>query len=67
MSHWTTAGALVLGGFVVLYIGQRAFSRRTPHPLPPGPPGLPWIGNVTGMNPEAPWITYAEWAKTYGR
>ncbi|KAN0084467.1 Cytochrome P450 [Tylopilus felleus] len=66
MSHWTTAGALVLGGFVVLYIGQRAFSRRTPHPLPPGPPGLPWIGNVTGMNPEAPWITYAEWAKTYG-
>ncbi|KIJ66083.1 hypothetical protein HYDPIDRAFT_110226 [Hydnomerulius pinastri MD-312] len=37
-----------------------------PFPLPPGPPGLPVLGNVRGINVAAPWRTYAEWAKTYG-
>lgn len=67
MSDWTTAGTLALAGVVVLYIWRQALARRTAYPLPPGPPGLPWAGNVIGINTSAPWITYAEWTRTYGR
>ncbi|KAH7913775.1 cytochrome P450 [Hygrophoropsis aurantiaca] len=35
-------------------------------PLPPGPTPLPWVGNVRGIDPAAPWTTYAEWGKIYG-
>ncbi|KAF8129583.1 cytochrome P450 [Boletus edulis] len=62
----TTTGTLAFGCFVALYLGRRAFRSRTPYPLPPGPPGLPWVGNVIGINTDAPWLTYAEWARTYG-
>ncbi|KAF8552144.1 cytochrome P450 [Imleria badia] len=54
------------GFLVVLFIGRRSLGSRASYPFPPGPPGLPWVGNVTGVNPDAPWLTYAEWAKTYG-
>ena len=67
MYDWTATGALSLGCVVVLYIARRALGRRTAYPLPPGPPGLPWVGNVIGVDTNAPWITYAEWARTYGR
>ena len=67
MSDWKTTGALVLGSVVVLYLGRRVFGSRDTYPLPPGPPGLPWVGNIAGVDTDAPWKTYAEWAKTYGR
>ncbi|KIJ64047.1 hypothetical protein HYDPIDRAFT_112573 [Hydnomerulius pinastri MD-312] len=35
-------------------------------PLPPGPTPVPFIGNIIGMDVDAPYITYAEWAKMYG-
>ncbi|KAF9222446.1 cytochrome P450 [Gyrodon lividus] len=38
----------------------------SPFPLPPGPPGLPVVGNVRGIDVAAPWLTYAQWAKQYG-
>ncbi|KAF8549585.1 cytochrome P450 [Imleria badia] len=59
MFDWTTTGALVLGSVVVLYIGRRALGRRRSYPLLPGPPGLPWVGTVTGIDAGSPWITYA--------
>lgn len=34
--------------------------------LPPGPPGLPLIGNFRDMPRGHPWITYAKWAEKYG-
>lgn len=65
-SHWTAAFVLIFGCVGVLYIGRQTYWTRPSHPFPPGPPGLPWIGNVIGIDTGAPWITYAEWAKTYG-
>ena len=66
MYDWPTAGTLALGCVAALYIGRRAFGSRTSHPLPPGPLGLPWVGNVIGLDTYAPWKTYAKWARTYG-
>ncbi|KAH7905082.1 cytochrome P450 [Hygrophoropsis aurantiaca] len=41
-------------------------TRRDGPPLPPGPPPTPIVGNVRGINASAPWLTYTEWAATYG-
>ncbi|KAG7439314.1 cytochrome P450 [Guyanagaster necrorhizus] len=52
---------------LLLYLLSVSFNRRRP-PLPPGPKGLPFIGNLWDV-PQAedyPWRTYARWAATYG-
>ncbi|KAF8551832.1 cytochrome P450 [Imleria badia] len=67
---WTVAvSGLVLAFVVVLDIARRHVKNTIPqssYPLPPGPRGLPIIGSVIGVNPDAPWLSYAEWAKKYG-
>ncbi|KAH7923690.1 cytochrome P450 [Leucogyrophana mollusca] len=35
-------------------------------PLPPGPPGIPLLGNVLDINTAEPWLTYTEWREKYG-
>lgn len=35
-------------------------------PLPPGPPGLPFVGNLFQAPKTNPWETYAEWSRKYG-
>ncbi|THH12729.1 hypothetical protein EW146_g7425 [Bondarzewia mesenterica] len=35
-------------------------------PLPPGPKGLPLVGNVMGLPKENQWKTFAEWGKKWG-
>ncbi|KAF8835269.1 cytochrome P450 [Paxillus ammoniavirescens] len=41
-------------------------SRSSGPLLPPGPTPIPFLGNVWGLNADAPYLTYAEWSKTYG-
>ncbi|KAI6006539.1 cytochrome P450 [Pisolithus orientalis] len=35
-------------------------------PYPPGPKGLPFIGNALDIDRKRPHLTYAQWGKTYG-
>ncbi len=46
----------------------RRFTRRSldHRRLPPGPKGFPLIGNLWDVPAEYPWLTYAQWAATYG-
>ncbi len=35
-------------------------------PLPPGPYGIPLLGNALNMAKPRPWIKYTEWSRQYG-
>ncbi|KAK0185472.1 cytochrome P450 [Armillaria mellea] len=47
---------------VVTYIVRRYTFRR----LPPGPRGLPIVGNILDMPTTKPWLTFAHWSELYG-
>ncbi|KAK0204931.1 cytochrome P450 [Desarmillaria ectypa] len=53
-------------GVLLVYLLSRLSLRRRRLPLPPGPKGLPLIGNLWDVPTEYPWVTYARWAATYG-
>ncbi|KAG1821987.1 cytochrome P450 [Suillus subaureus] len=40
--------------------------KRKVLPLPPGPRPMPIIGNIRGIDINAPWLGYTEWGKQYG-
>ncbi|KAJ7281442.1 cytochrome P450 [Mycena rebaudengoi] len=53
----------ILGIFAIAYaLNSR---KRTKLPLPPGPPKLPFIGNLLDIPPGFEWETYMEWSKKY--
>lgn len=41
-------------------------SRRLSHPLPPGPKGLPFIGNYFDMQDAEMWEVARKWGEEYG-
>ncbi|KAK0234231.1 cytochrome P450 [Armillaria fumosa] len=54
--------------FVGLILAWYLFrkTRRSTAPLPPGPRGLPFIGNLLDMPSEKEWLTFAKWGEKYG-
>ncbi|KAL0578229.1 hypothetical protein V5O48_003766 [Marasmius crinis-equi] len=46
--------------------GHAALKRSNPAPLPPGPKGIPILGNILDLPRTRPWITFAKWAQEYG-
>ncbi|ETS76286.1 hypothetical protein PFICI_11673 [Pestalotiopsis fici W106-1] len=62
-SQYIYAGLAV---FVLLLVIRSRRPSRSSLPLPPGPPGVPLIGNVLQTPKETPWVHYYEWSKKYG-
>ncbi|KAK1235348.1 hypothetical protein PQX77_001437 [Marasmius sp. AFHP31] len=51
-----------------LILCQLLSRRRDSLPLPPGPKGLPFVGNLRDIVNigENPWVTYNEWSQVFG-
>jgi hypothetical protein len=57
------ASAVVLASIALVFSSRR--NRRT-LPLPPGPKGLPLLGNILDIPLDKPWKVYDTWSKQYG-
>ncbi|KAF8803765.1 cytochrome P450 [Phlegmacium glaucopus] len=52
--------------FVALCILKAVFRSFRRTPLPPGPKGLPLVGNLLDMPVEREWLTFARWGEVWG-
>ena len=43
-----------------------ALRRKSALPRPPGPKGVPLLGNIFDFPKEKEWLTYAKWGDEYG-
>lgn len=57
----------VLTGLFAFFVRFRVNGRRSLAPFPPGPRGLPFIGNALDMPSSYPWETFSKWGKKWGK
>ncbi|KAL1757776.1 cytochrome P450, partial [Schizophyllum commune] len=50
---------------LVVCLLVRIVRRKQSLPLPPGPPGIPFVGNILLMSPNKGWVDFEHWSKTY--
>ncbi|KAG1749707.1 cytochrome P450 [Suillus paluster] len=65
LTNATWQDILCLVGLGV-YLVMQAPTKKNLAPYPPGPPGLPLVGNVLDVPHIKPWLTFADWGKKYG-
>ena len=56
----------VVLSLVALLLTRWVATRMRRRKLPPGPTGLPIIGNLLDMPAGPSWKTYLQWSKKYG-
>jgi hypothetical protein len=56
----------VVVSFVCLFLFKQLSSSRRSQKYPPGPPGIPVLGNVADVPKEHAWKAFADLAKKYG-
>ena len=65
MSYASVFIPLLLAALLSLLIKQA--TKKRGFPLPPGPKGLPFVGNALQMPREREYRTFTEWGKQYGK
>jgi hypothetical protein len=65
LKSWVAAGLALAFIYILARLARADGGRQLP--LPPGPKGLPIIGNLLDIPQEKPWLVYNEWADRYGR
>ena len=60
-STWASPWMLVFSFCTILFLYM--LRRRPALPFPPGPKGLPILGNALDMPCRNPWLTYWQWGK----
>jgi hypothetical protein len=66
---WMTSYHLfdVIAFGLLACIVRAYIASRTPRRYPPGPRGLPLLGNLFDIPQSSPWETYTRWGKQYGK
>lgn len=66
MTFWI-AVPLLFGAILHLWRQKsQYYSKSRGLPLPPGPPGLPFLRNLLDIPTYKPWIKFTEWEKQFG-
>jgi hypothetical protein len=59
--------AAALFASVLTLIYTRLFRKKSPYPLPPGPPGKFLVGNLGQLSIDHPEEDYIRWGKQYSK
>ncbi|KAA1473892.1 cytochrome P450 [Dentipellis sp. KUC8613] len=57
------SAALCCAFLSILAANVAFLRRRRSLPLPPGPPGIPFIGNIYSVPSRTPWVQYMTWSR----